>query len=244
MTVIDLDSRARQTFAMGAPVLGVAFGIDGRALVVTTTNFQLFDPVTGATIVLDTISGLNAKTLPATNANAPSSIVAATVAASSDGRSVYGLSDVFRFYYDVEHRALRVLGYTSSPTMGPRAVSVSRDGSTCDSSRGILYSEVPTLTGGTLIPGSTGAQKAILQVLDADSLRVRDRLQLAEHLAGKAVLNQDATVMYAISASGVTILPFQSAVSTRRRESHPPNKTSSSAAISATGAWSARISPS
>lgn len=241
MTVIDMDSRARQTFAMGAPVLGVAFGIDGRALVITTTDFQLFDPVTGATLVLDTISGLNAKTLPATNANAPSSIVAATVAASADGRSVYGLSDAFRFYYDVEHRALRVLGYTSSPTMGPRAVSVSRDGSlwvggwvlsnregtnlaqfgepngaldvgghALDSVRGILYSQVPTATGGSLIPGSSGAQKPILQVLDADNLRVRDRLQLGEHLAGKAVLNQDASVMYAISASGVTILPVGS----------------------------------
>jgi uncharacterized protein (TIGR03437 family) len=238
MTVIDLDSRARQTFAMGSPVLGVAFGIDGRALIVTSTDFQLFDPATGATQVLDTITGLQAKSLPAVNANAPSSIVAATVAASADGRSVYGLSDVFRFYYDVEHRALRVLGYSSSPTMGPRAVSVSRDGSlwvggwvlsnregtnlaqfgdpngaldvgghALDSTRGLLYSEVPTNTGGSLIPGVAGAQAPVLQVLDSDNLRVRDRLQLAEHLAGKAVLNQDGTVMYAISASGVTILP-------------------------------------
>ena len=241
MTVIELDSRARQTFAMGSPVLGVSFGIDGRALVVTSTDFQLFDPVTGATQVLDTITGLQAKTLPATNANAPASIVAATVAASADGRSIFGLSDAFRFYYDVERRALRVIGYTSTPTMGPRAVSVSRDGSqfvagwvlsnregtnmaqfgepngaldvgghALDSSRGRLYSEIPTLTGGSLIPGVSGAQAAVLQVLDSDNLRVRERLQLAEHLAGKAVLNQDGTVMYAISASGVTILPVGS----------------------------------
>lgn len=238
LTVIDLDSRARQTFAMGAPVLGVAFGIDGRALIVTATDFQLFDPATGATQVLDTITGLQAKSLPAVNANAPSSIVAATVAASGDGRSIYGLSDAFRFFYDVEHRALTVLGYTSSPTMGPRAVSVSRDGSlwvggwvlsdrlgtnlaqfgdpngaldvgghALDSARGLLYSEVPTQTGGSLISGVSGAQAAILQVLDADNLRVRERLQLAEHLAGKGVVKSDGTVMYAISASGVTILP-------------------------------------
>ena len=238
LTVIDLGSRARQTFAMGSPVLGVAFGIDGRALIVTTTDFQLFDPATGATQVLETITGLQAKTLPAANPNAPPSIVAATVAASGDGRSVYGLSDSFRFYYDVERRALRVLGYTSSPTMGPRAVSVSRDGSqfvagwvlsnrdgvnvaqfgdpngaldvgshALDSSRGVLYSQIPTGTGGSLVSGVSGAQAPILQVLDSDNLRVRDRLQLAEHLAGKSVFNQDATVIYAISASGVTILP-------------------------------------
>ena len=238
LTVIELESRARQTFAMGSPVLGVSFGIDGRVLVVTTTDFQLFDPVTGATQVLDTITGLQAKALPAANPNAPPSIVAATVAASADGRSIFGLSDSFRFYYDVERRALRVLGYTSSPSMGPRAVSVSRDGSqfvagwvlsnrdgvnlaqfgdpngaldvgshALDSSRGVLYSQIPTGTGGSLIPGVSGAQPAILQVLDADNLRVRDRLQLAEHLAGKSVLNEAGSVMYSISASGVTILP-------------------------------------
>lgn len=241
LTVMDLSSRARQTFAMGSPVLGVAFGIDGRALVVTTTDFQLFDPATGATQVLDTITNLTAKALPAPTPNAPSTIVAATVAASGDGRTVVGLTDSFRFAYDVERRSVRVLGYTSSPSMGPRAIAVSRDGSVfaagwviwtregsalaqfgeangalevgshaLDSNRGILYSQVPTLLGGTLVPGNTNAQAAILQVLDADNLRVRDRLQLAEHLAGKSTLTNDGNTMYSISASGVTILPVGS----------------------------------
>lgn len=238
LTLIDLNSRVRQTFAMGAPVLGVAFGIDGRALIATNADLQLFDPVTGATQVLATYSELLSKTLPASNPNAPASIVAASLAASGDGRSIFGQTETFYLRYDVEQRAARVVQYTSPVKQGPRAITVSHDGSlvvsgwsvqdreghylahfadangslevgghALDSSRGLLYSEVPTQSGGSLIPGSTGAQAAVLQVLDADNLRVRDRLQLAEHLAGKAVLNQDATVMYAISASGVTVLP-------------------------------------
>ena len=39
LTVVDLTSNAHQTFAMGSPPLGVAFGIDGRAFIVTTTEF-------------------------------------------------------------------------------------------------------------------------------------------------------------------------------------------------------------
>src|SRR6266852_5412593 len=53
LTLIDLNnSNAKQTFALGNPPLGVAFGIDGRALVVTTQDFILFDPVVGSTATL------------------------------------------------------------------------------------------------------------------------------------------------------------------------------------------------
>src|SRR5579863_7910158 len=38
LTVIDLTSHGQQTLDMGDPPLGVAFGADGRALVVTTTQ--------------------------------------------------------------------------------------------------------------------------------------------------------------------------------------------------------------
>src|SRR6202166_987101 len=37
ITVIDLSNAAKRTFALGAAPLGVAFGIDGLALVVTAT---------------------------------------------------------------------------------------------------------------------------------------------------------------------------------------------------------------
>jgi len=76
LTVIDLNTRGRQTFVLGSPVLGIAFAYDGLALIVTSTDFQLFDPVSGATQVLDTISGLAAKTLPVAPSNFPPNIVA------------------------------------------------------------------------------------------------------------------------------------------------------------------------
>ena len=44
LTVVDLTTNSRQTIGMGAPPLGVAFGIDNKALVVTATEFILFDP--------------------------------------------------------------------------------------------------------------------------------------------------------------------------------------------------------
>jgi len=233
LTVIDLNTRGRQTFVLGSPVLGVGFGIDGRALVVTSTDFQLLDPVSGATQLLQTISGLTATSLPAPAASFPPNIVAASVGVSGDGRTIFGLTDVFTFRYAVELRQLRVIGFTSTPTMGPRAVGVNRDGTRFvggwvledregsvlaqfpspngslnfgghiyDSDRDTIYSEVPTSGG-----GEPGRQAPVLQVLDASNLRVRERLQLPEHLGGKGALRSDGMVAYAISDSGVLILP-------------------------------------
>src|SRR3977135_2014655 len=55
LTLIDLTAgNAKQTFALGNPPLGPAFGADGRALVVTTQEYILFDPVLGTTQLLDT----------------------------------------------------------------------------------------------------------------------------------------------------------------------------------------------
>ena len=180
LTLIDLNTRARQTFALGYPVLGVAFGIDGRALVMTTADFELFEPVSGVTRVLTTITEAQIQALPAKPNTAPPAITTAALSASPDGRWVYGLTDQFTFRFDVEAKRIQVRGYTSSPAMGPRAVSVSRDGSNYvagwvlhnragdnisqfqdvsgtldvgshayDSSRGVIYSHVPSATGGS-----------------------------------------------------------------------------------------------
>jgi DNA-binding beta-propeller fold protein YncE len=44
VTIIDLTTNGQQIFALGSPPLGVAFGIDGLALLVTSTDFLLLDP--------------------------------------------------------------------------------------------------------------------------------------------------------------------------------------------------------
>ena len=245
LTVIDLNSHGEQTLAMGDPPLGVAFGADGRALVVTTTQFLLFDPASGAFQVLDTIAGVTAKTLPVPPANFPPQIVAASVGASGDGNRIYGLTDTIRFRYDVLSQTVYSAGYTADPPQGPRVVSVSRDGSyftagwglfdaaghllsqfpnpsgklnigshAIDSAAGLIYAQIPQpQSSGTSTPAAT---PPILMITAADNLTVLERLQLPENLAGKSLLNVARNTMYAVSDSGVMILPVGSLANVHR----------------------------
>ena len=242
LTVIDLVSHGQQTLTLGDAPLGVAFGSDGYALVVTTAQFLRFDPLSGSIDVLDTIAGVTAKTLPVPPANFPPQIVAASVAVSGDGTRVYGLTDTLRFRYDVPTQAVYSAGYTSDPAQGPRVVSVSRDGSyftagwglfdaaghllsefpnpsgklnvgshAIDSVAGVIYAQIPQAQPATGGAGtSTAAPPPVLMIVDADNLTVRDQLQLPENLAGKSLLNAARDTMYAVSDSGVMILPVGS----------------------------------
>ena len=129
LTIIDLTSGNQQVFTLASAPLGAAFGSDGLALVVTSTDFLLLDPVSGTTTELSTIAGLAANTLPAPAASFPATIVAASVAASGDGLTIAGFGSSLIFRYDVTTRGLTARLYTASPPLGPRAVSVSQDGS-------------------------------------------------------------------------------------------------------------------
>ncbi|MBI2686096.1 MAG: hypothetical protein HYX27_07260 [Acidobacteria bacterium] len=242
LTVIDLVSNGRQTFAMGAPPLGVAFGIDGRALVVTTSEFLLMDPATGSTQTLDTIAGVTSKALPVTPGNSPSNIVASSMSASGDGSRIFGLlaggatdNLTIEFRYDVDMRRLIAFQATSTPPLGPRVISVNRDGSLHLSGwalgdlSGSLVAQFPDPAGvlnigshvfdnernlvyaqmtqtGTATAGST--QLPQLQILDPENLTVFGRLNLPENLSGRSVLSADGTTMYSVSESGVTIIPI------------------------------------
>ncbi len=173
LTVLDLNSRDRNTFALGDPPLGIGFGIDGKVLVVTTTQFLLFDPLLGTTQLISTLQDVVAKTLPQPPAKAPAEIVAASVQSSADGLTIFGLTDTIMFGYDVEAKRVTYSYYVSEPTFGPRTVSVAKDGSyrlagwamfdqlgmvaqfpnpkgdlaigshAIDSDRGIIYAQVP-----------------------------------------------------------------------------------------------------
>jgi uncharacterized protein (TIGR03437 family) len=87
-----------------------------------------------------------------------------------------------------------------------------------DWSRNLIYAQV---TAGTIqaqlgLPPASGlpAGVPLLQVFDSDNLTVRETLQLRENLVGKSLMSGDK--MYAISDSGVTILPMGSLASTHR----------------------------
>src|SRR5579862_5802147 len=114
LSLIDLTANnAIQTFALGSAPLGVAFGIDNRALVVTTTSFTLFDPTTGAVTTLQTLSQVAAQTLPQPLASFPGNIVQATVAPSADGLHIYGIGgNVLLFRYDVDTQGILAQNWT------------------------------------------------------------------------------------------------------------------------------------
>ncbi len=129
LTVIHLADGTRQTFGLAYPPLGVAFGNDGLALIATTTDFELFSPATGALVEIETITALVAKTIPQPLGSFPPNIVAASMNVNADSSVIIGLTDTLQFGYSTATHQVNVLGYTASPVLGPRTVSVAGDGS-------------------------------------------------------------------------------------------------------------------
>jgi len=239
LSVIRLESNQRQTFYLGAPPLGVAFGADNRALVVTAQEFLLLEPETGATEVLGTLPEIVAQSLPAPAATWPTQIVRASAAASGDGFQVVGILEVdgethtLVFRYDVARRQVRVQQWVTEPPLGPRAISVSRDGGMFATGWGVFTAQGVLLAqfrgaSGALGKGSVAldsergllyaqleqasgngkaAQPPVLLVAEADNLTIRERLQLPANLTGKAVLSSDGRTMYAVAENGLAVLP-------------------------------------
>ena len=232
LTIIDLrNNNSKQTFALANPPLGLAFGIDNKALIVTTKDFISFDPSLGTTTVITTITEQETKAIPQPAQTFPPQFSQASVGASADGRQIWGFADSLMFRYDAVSHIITSGYYTAEPLMAPRVVSVASDGSRAamgwwmldlqngyprpyaqfpeplgdlargghqiDSARGLIYSEVPNKL----------TDPPMLTIRDIDNLTVRERLKLAEHLAGRSVMSADGSTMYASSDSGVTVLP-------------------------------------
>ena len=128
LTVLNLTTGAKDTYSLGFSPLGVAFGNDGQALIMTTNDFLLFDPASGGLRTLDTVAGVIAKAIPQPAGTLPPNITTGSVAASGNGFFIHGLSDQVYFTYDVQNKYLNAGYYSASPTLGPRVTSVSRDG--------------------------------------------------------------------------------------------------------------------
>ena len=229
LTLIDLrNNYAKQTFTLPQPPLGLAFGSDNRALIVTTQNFLIFDPSFGTTQVLISIADQVVKTIPQPPQSFPQNIVAASVGASADGNWIYGFGDTLIFRYNVPTQTLSSSGYGSTPPLGPRAVSVAQDGSFAamgwilTDRQGRQFAEFPSPLGTLNVGGHAVDSVAgvvysqvqqnltdppVLTVRAADNLTLIESLELPENLAGRAVLSSDRQTMYASSASGVLVLP-------------------------------------
>lgn len=234
VSILDRTTGSLQTLALSDPPLGVAFGADGLALLATTTQFLRLNPSSGQTDFVNSIANVTANSIPAAPGTPPVQIVAAAMAASGDGQYIFGLTDSIYFRYDVMFGEITVTGYTATPALGPRVVSVARDGSYYTAGwglfgrNGVLLSQFPSAAGllavgshaidsvaGIVygqIPDAAAAAGAlpVLTVWDADNLTVRDRLQLPENLKGRSLLNSAADTLYSVSDSGVVVLPVGS----------------------------------
>jgi len=229
LTLIDLRNNYRQqTFALTDPPLGLAFGLDGLAMVVTTTNFLFFDPNSGTTQVLTSLPAQAAKSIPQPPQSFPPNIVAASVGASRDGSWIYGFGDTLVFRYDVRSHSLFSSIYSASPPLGPRAISVSDDGVYAATGwsmtdlNGLDFAELPNPSGSlnvgchaidsvrgliySEVPSNI-SDPPVLTVREVDNLTLIERLRLPEHLAGRAIVASNHNTMYASSDSGVLVLP-------------------------------------
>lgn len=149
MTVVRLDSSGnatgKQTYTFGSAPLGVAFGEDGLALVVTATEFDLFDPATGSIQELAPMADvLQLMDLPPSDNGVitPRNVVNASLASSGDRGTVWGLigltpatatganaQDSFVLIrYDVGQKDVHLTFHSSTPMMGPRVVSTNETG--------------------------------------------------------------------------------------------------------------------
>jgi uncharacterized protein (TIGR03437 family) len=134
--------------------------------------------------------------------------------------------------YNIPTGTLSAIAITSSPALGPRVISTNMDGSNVLASWALLNSQIVLLAqfpyaSGSLnvgstawdysrnllyaqVPSPTASSPPILHIVDTDNLTVRERIQLPENLAGRAVFSSDMNTLYAISDSGVTVFPIGS----------------------------------
>jgi hypothetical protein len=229
LTLINLQTNTRQVFSLPAAPLAVAFGADGLALVVTTADVSILDPVSGVIQTLDTIPSLASKTLPVPVVNAPVQITESALGVSGDGLRIYGTTTAFGIVYDVASQSLSTFPTAGAqPPFGPRSVSVNQDGSLFAfawilfNGNGGLETEFQNPTGqfnvgGYALDSTAGmlymqipdvvnpTAPPTLQMRDLDSLAVRDTFLLPENLAGKSLVSSNH-VVYAISDSGVLVM--------------------------------------
>ncbi|MCU1340087.1 MAG: hypothetical protein JWO19_5668 [Bryobacterales bacterium] len=235
-TVFDLDAGQKRDVVLGNPVLAVAFGAGTQALVVTTGDFLLVDPLSGTATTLPPPTPLDGKPLPVGFGTFPPSIVQASAGVSGDGKTIIVVAQisiadprvVAVLVYRVGTVSVGLITITSTPAEGPRVVSVNQDGSgflvgwslldlhptivaefpyplgdlrrgghAWDTVRDVVYADAPVTT----------TESPVMHLMDTDNLTVRERIQLPQMMAGRSVFSDDRNTLYAMSDSGVMIMP-------------------------------------
>jgi uncharacterized protein (TIGR03437 family) len=148
------------------------------------------------------------------------------------------------FTYYAQTNSMNAITYITAPPLLPR-VSVAFDGSyamvgwilfdpaynvrsrfptvvtstnvtghAIDSKNGIIYAQIPDTSQPTGPPYTTTLPTLFL--MDSDNLTVRSKIMIPENLVGRIVMNSTGTFLYAISDSGVTVLPVGNLNQTHR----------------------------
>ena len=238
ITVVDWQTGVFTPLALPDSALAAAFGSDGVALILTTREFRFYNPYSGRFGLIQTVADVTATTLPAVPGWAPVQIVAAAMAASRDGHTIFGLTEDLHFRYETGSKRIRATHYTATPPLGPRVVSASDDGGyyaagwgvfdrdgvlrgqfpgpagllavgshAVDTARSRIYAQIPDAVSASASGATAAPAPPVLMVVDSDNLTVRERLRLPENLTGRALLAGAGDMLYAVSESGVLILP-------------------------------------
>ena len=155
VTIVDLSTNSRAHLDFTAPVVAVAFGADGQALVVTRTpippppppgppppplpNVFVLNPVSGTTTPIGTVA-IASQDLPLVPpltgsdplATFPAQIIQAAVGVSGDRNTIVVLSspEFTTIIYDATRDSIAFAGQgTAQPNLGPRAVTLDQNAS-------------------------------------------------------------------------------------------------------------------
>lgn len=236
IAVIDLTQGSEvRTYALETAPLAIAFGGGGLALVITTSDFRLFDPADGSMQAISTVEALAARTPPQPDV-LPAAFSRAAAAASRDGSVIHAIGETqdgahtLACAFSVASRDIAMSLWALPAPAGPLTLSAGGSGPVflagpnLYDSAGVVVARFPVTAGETAIAGhaidgarnlvylqlaQTGAQPQLV-IADADNLTVRERLLLPENLAGPAVLDSAGDVMYGVSGTGILILPVGS----------------------------------
>jgi DNA-binding beta-propeller fold protein YncE len=145
ITSIHLADQTQQVYSLASSPLAVAFLGTGQALIVTTTNILLLDPRTGQAKLVQTIASV-ASSLPVPAATFPSQILQASLSASADGKTIWGVAGAASssassstsssassggqlvFQYTGATNTISASLFVASPSLLPR-ISTASDGS-------------------------------------------------------------------------------------------------------------------
>ncbi len=89
--------------------------------------------------------------------------------------------------------------------------SLNITGHVYDSNNGIIYGQFPDSSQPSgPAAGSVSTGTPAMLVMDADNLTVRDRITIPEDMVGRAVIDSSSSTLFAVSESGVMVLPVGS----------------------------------